>query len=110
MSFLDRLEKRVLLAGGPDHVVVVIEENHSHSEIIGNPDAPYTNWLAENGLSLADAHGLTHPSQPNYIGLFSGSTQGVVDNNGPYTFINVPNLGSQLFAAGKSFIGYAEGL
>jgi len=110
MFYLDRLENRLLLAAAPAHVVVVIEENHSNSEIIGNPDAPYTNSLAQNGLSFADAHGLTHPSQPNYLALFSGSTQGVIDNNGPLSFINVPNLGSQLFAAGKSFIGYAEGL
>ena len=40
-----------LLAAPPqyDHVVIVIEENHSFQDIIGNPNTPYMNWLAENG-------------------------------------------------------------
>ena len=40
---------RVPVANGvprPDHVVIVIEENHSYSEIIGSPAAPYINSLA----------------------------------------------------------------
>src|SRR3954469_7292872 len=109
MSFVDRLEKRVLLAA-PDHIVVVIEENRSNAEIIGSPEAPYINLLAQGGLTFTDAHGETHPSQPNYLMFFSGSNQGVIDNNGPHDFVGVPNLGGQLFKAGKSFIGFAEDL
>ena len=30
----------------PDHVVIVIEENHSYSEIIGSSAAPYISSLA----------------------------------------------------------------
>ena len=30
----------------PDHVVVLILENHASASIIGNPDAPYINALA----------------------------------------------------------------
>src|SRR5262249_18709660 len=42
---IEALEERVLLSGVPTpaHVVWVIEENHSFSEIIGNPSAPYIN-------------------------------------------------------------------
>jgi len=35
----------------PDHVVIVIEENHSYSEIIGPPSAAYINSLAGQALS-----------------------------------------------------------
>ena len=60
----------------PSHVVVVIEENHSYDQIIGNADAPFINKLAAEGALFTDAHAIRHPSQPNYLALFSGSTQG----------------------------------
>ena len=46
---LEELEPRCLLSGPPDHVVVVVEENHSLSEIIGSPAAAYINGLAQSG-------------------------------------------------------------
>ena len=62
--------------GLPAHVVVVIMENHSFSEIIGSPNAPYiNNTLAANGAVLTNHHAVEHPSQPNYLDLFSGSDQ-----------------------------------
>jgi len=38
-----------------DHVVVVIFENHSYGEIIGNPAAPTFNSLAANGANIVPA-------------------------------------------------------
>ena len=35
----------------PDHIVMVIEENHSYSQIIDSPDAPYINSLAARAQS-----------------------------------------------------------
>jgi phosphatidylinositol-3-phosphatase len=64
----------------PDHVLVVVMENKDPGEIIGNAAAPYLTGLARAGASFTDAHAETHPSQPNYLALFSGSTQGVTDN------------------------------
>jgi acid phosphatase len=68
------------------------------------------NSLAQQGALLTNSHGLFRPSQPNYLALFSGSNQGVTDNNGPRDLGNRANLGAQLIAAGRSFVGYAEGL
>jgi phosphatidylinositol-3-phosphatase len=93
----------------PDHVMVVIFENEDAGDVLGSGKAPYLDSLAGAGATFTDAHGLTHPSQPNYLGLFSGSMHGVDDNSCPHT-IDAPNLGSQLLAAGRSFVGYAEGL
>lgn len=93
----------------PAHVVIVIEENHSYAWIIGNPGAPYINSLAQQGASFTRSFGVTHPSQPNYLALFSGSTQGVIDDACDYTFAT-PNLGHDLIAAGLSFTGYSEDL
>src|SRR5215212_6979595 len=69
----------------PDHVVVVMEENHAYSEIIGAPAAPYINALAQEGALFTDSYGITHPSQPNYLDLFSGDNQGVIDSSCPLT-------------------------
>lgn len=92
-----------------DHIVVVVEENHGYSQIIGNPAAPFINSLASSGALMTNSFGITHPSQPNYLHLFSGSDQGVTDNSTPHTF-NTANLGSVLAAAGRTFAGYSESL
>lgn len=94
-----------------DHVVVVIFENKRYGEIIGSSDAPYINQLANAGASLTGMKALTHPSQPNYFNLFSGSTQGIT-GDGCYTpqSMSAPNLGQELIAAGKSFATYNEDL
>lgn len=57
----------------PDHVVMVIEENKAFSQVMGNPSAPYIQSLAAAGAVFTDSHGLSHPRQPNYLQLFSGS-------------------------------------
>ena len=93
----------------PDHIVMVIEENHSFSQIIDSPDAPYINRLAAQGAVFTQSFGVTHPSQPNYLALFSGSTQGITDNSCPHIF-TTPNLGHALLAAGMTFAGYSEDL
>jgi hypothetical protein len=50
----------------PSHVVVVIEENHSYSEIMGSSQAPYINTLASEGALFTHSYGVAHPSEPNY--------------------------------------------
>ena len=91
----------------PDHIVVVVEENHGYLQIIGNPDAAYINFLATTGTLFTNYHGVSHPSEPNYFALFSGSTQGVT-GDGIYFFPNTPTLAGELQQAGYSFVGYAE--
>ncbi|MEV7026015.1 alkaline phosphatase family protein [Kitasatospora sp. NPDC093558] len=94
----------------PDHVVVVVEENKSFSDVIGNTsDAPFINALAAQGASFTQSFAVAHPSQPNYLALFSGSVQGVTDDACPKSF-DAPNLGSALLAAGLTFTGYSEDL
>jgi acid phosphatase len=90
----------------PDHVVVVILENHSFSQIIMPSRAPYICDLAANGALFVNAFGVSHPSAPNYFALFSGSTPGVSDDEDH--MFTAPNLAEALLAAGKSFIGYVE--
>jgi hypothetical protein len=93
----------------PDHVIVVIIENKSFSDVIGNSMAPYINSLAKQGAVLTNSSGVTHPSMPNYMALFAGATL-VSGNQCSARFKNKPNLGSELIAAGFTFTGYAEAL
>lgn len=94
-----------------DHVVVVVMENHSYADIIGNTaDAPYINALAAGGANFTNSFAIEHPSEPNYLDLFSGSNQGITDDSCPHTFSNLANLGRQLIDAGFTFVGYSEDL
>ena len=93
----------------PAHTVVVVMENHSYADIVGDPAAPFINELARRGALFTHSYAITHPSEPNYLALFSGSTQGIADDGCPYRF-TAPNLAADLIKAGKSFTGYAEDL
>ena len=96
-----------------DHVVIVILENHDYSQIIGSAAAPYINALVDDPYAalFTQSVGLTHPSQPNYLHLYSGSNQGVTNDNLPANLpFTTPNLGAALLEAGRTFVGYSEGL
>ena len=94
----------------PDHVVVVIEENRGYSQIMDKLHSDsYIHALAKRGMLFTQSYGVSHPSQPNYLALFSGSTQGVRGNACPNTF-DTGNLASALLDAGLSFASFAESL
>ncbi|WP_433888982.1 alkaline phosphatase family protein [Streptomyces sp. CA-111067] len=95
----------------PDHTIVVVMENHAYSQVIGSSSAPYINSLKTGGANLTQSHAITHPSQPNYYALFSGSTQGVTsDACVTPGFSKAANLGSEVVAAGKTWGSYNETL
>jgi acid phosphatase len=95
------------VAPRPDHVVVVMLENKDEGDVLR--EGPYLASLAASGATLTDMHAETHPSQPNYLALFSGDTQGVDDDRCPLTFDGA-NLASELADAGYTFVGYSEDL
>ncbi|HRH65280.1 MAG TPA: alkaline phosphatase family protein, partial [Bacteroidia bacterium] len=113
LIFLLHFGKSTAYIPVPDHVVVVVFENHAYQQIVGSSAAPYINSLLSDPKCalFTQSYGLSHPSQPNYLQLFSGSNQGITDNNVPdfIPFTN-PNLGASLITAGRSFTGYSEGL
>ncbi|MFI5264098.1 MAG: alkaline phosphatase family protein [Candidatus Kapaibacterium sp.] len=97
----------------PDHIVMLIMENHGYDQIIGSPAAPHINALANdnNSALFTQSFAIEHPSQPNYLDLFAGCNQGVTDDakptDIPYT---TDNLGKELIDAGRTFATYSEGL
>jgi len=56
----------------PPHVMIVLMENNSYEAIVGNSQLPYINSLVSQYGSVSTTD-LSHPSQPNYLGLMSGS-------------------------------------
>src|SRR5437762_2641528 len=108
---LETLEERLAPSVTPDHVVLVIEENHGYSEIIGSSQAPYINSLAAQGALMTNSFAITHPSEPNYLDLFSGSNQGItrdgVDTPGS---LSSANLGQEFLAKGLTWGAYIEGI
>jgi hypothetical protein len=80
----------------PKHIFVIMMENHGFPEIIGNTaDAPFINQLATHANVATNYFGVTHPSLPNYLSLFSGSFQGIWDDC---------KAGGDVFCAPEEFI------
>jgi phospholipase C len=91
------------------HVWVVMMENTSEESLIGNlTSAPFVNQLASQYGFASQYFGVTHPSQPNYIAITSGSTNGIADDN-DHT-IDVPNIVDQLEAHGMTWRDYQQSL
>jgi hypothetical protein len=92
-----------------EHVIVVVMENKAYAQASA---PPYTASLMASGSSFSSFYAYTHPSQPNYLMLWSGSTQGVTNDacpaaGSPYAS---DNLGQACEAAGKTWRTYAEDL
>jgi hypothetical protein len=90
-----------------DHVYVIVLENREYSDIVGSTSAPFLNSLVAADGASASFYAERHPSEPNYIALTSGGTQGVTDD-GSYN-LSVDNLFAQVSAAGRSWHVYAQG-
>jgi hypothetical protein len=68
----------------PAHVVIVLEENESPQLLATK--APYIAALERHGANFTNAFAETHPSEPNYLALFSGSTHGVTTDACPVSY------------------------
>ena len=98
---------------GPPHIMVIMMENESQNELIGNADAPSTNALAQQYGLATQSYALAHPSLPNYLELLSGSNFGVTSDDPPSS-VNIPpsaqTLVNELESAGVSWRAYIEGM
>jgi phosphatidylinositol-3-phosphatase len=88
-------------------MMLVIFENRNRGEVIGNHEWPYLNELASRYGDTTAWSGVSHPSEPNYLALISGSTQGVTGDpcEGSYS---AETVAGQLTKAGLGWRGYME--
>jgi hypothetical protein len=93
------------------HVVWIWMENKNFSSVIGQPQAPYENALA-NGCGLAtNFHAITHPSPPNYLAATAGATLGVNDDKDPKSHqLSADSIFGQLDSAGLTWRAYEESM
>ena len=66
-----------------DHVFVIMMENHSYSQIVKNPNAPFANQYAQSANSATNYFAIGHPSSTNYLEIVGGSNFGVRSDNAP---------------------------
>jgi len=68
-----------------DHAFVIMMENHSYGQIVGNPTMPFINGLiATKQVNLATNYfAVGHPSLTNYLEIVGGSNFGVRSDNSP---------------------------
>jgi phosphatidylinositol-3-phosphatase len=75
---------------------LIVMENYSTDQIIGNSAAPFINGLRKRGAYFSNAHGMAHPSLPNYLVLFSGKDFGIRDDRCPPQSFSGPTLANQV--------------
>ena len=83
-------------AGMPhlDHVWVIMMENHGYSQVVGNPNLPFTNSMMGLANIATNYFAIAHPSLTNYLEVVGGSNFGVHSDNYPdwHNFYCTPNL------------------
>lgn len=90
-----------------DHIVIIIFENKEYGTVIGNPDMPHFNQLANDYTLLTDFYAITHPSLPNYIALIGGDTLGINSDCGQ-CYVNAQSLPDLIEASGRTWKTYQE--
>ncbi|AZI42494.1 hypothetical protein EHF33_06800 [Deinococcus psychrotolerans] len=96
-------------ASNSPHIFLLILENHSYGQVIGNPNLPTLNALAKRGALARNYTGVTHPSLPNYVALIAGSTMNMVGDDPAQSFVGA-TLASQLADQRLTWKGYMQGL
>ncbi len=68
---------------GLDHVWVIMMENHAYGQIVGNPNAPFTNGYMKRANAATNYFAIAHPSLTNYLEVVGGSNFGILNDNSP---------------------------
>jgi hypothetical protein len=92
-----------------NRVAVLVLENRSYEQIIGNPSAPYLNSLAWHGAVETNYFAITHPSLPNYLALTTGGHKHV-NADCASCRSSGRSLANQFEAAGISWRAYFESI
>ncbi len=105
-----------------DHIVVILMENHGIDSVYNcGTDCSYMTSLADSYSLALHYTAIDHPSEPNYLALFSGTTNGGGNagssNSSPdcspsssCTGGSTPNLVDRLEAKGLTWSAYAADL
>ena len=92
-----------------DRVFIIVLENHSQQSVIGDPNAPYITSLANTYGQATNYYGVTHPSEPNYIAMTSGSNW-FTNNDNPANRFDHTNIVDDLQAAHIPWAAYMQAM
>ncbi|HVI07609.1 MAG TPA: alkaline phosphatase family protein [Candidatus Binatia bacterium] len=94
------------------HVFIVVEENHSYSDVIGNSSMPYLNGIVAANALATQYYADAHPSLPNYFMLTVGAGTSITGAEGDSWdgVVAQDNVVRALTNAGKTWKSYAEAL
>jgi phosphatidylinositol-3-phosphatase len=94
-----------------DHIFLIVMENHSYAEIIGNTaQAPFINQLARRYGLASNYFAVSHPSLPNYLALVGGDTFGITTDC-TTCFVSAPNLPADRVAPmGRTWRAYMDAM
>ncbi|HEX9240035.1 MAG TPA: PKD domain-containing protein [Candidatus Bathyarchaeia archaeon] len=99
------------------YIVTILMENNGLCDVTSSLvsgcgsasiPAPYTTSLAQSYGFNTHYTGVGHPSEPNYVALFGGSTFGYTADGYCCFQLNSPNLVDRLEAAGLTWKAFAE--
>lgn len=87
-----------------DNMFVIVLENQNYEDVMNQA---YFRYLSSRGRLLKNFHGLTHPSEPNYIGMISGSIKNTfLDTD--VTIKQRPTLVDKLEERNRTWTSYQE--
>ena len=66
-----------------DHVFLIMMENQTDTDILGNPSAPFINAYATIANRASNYFAVGHPSAPNYLEIIGGSNFGLPNDYWP---------------------------
>ena len=69
--------------GRLDHVFLIMMENQTNTDILGNPNTPFINSYAHVANQATNYFAVGHPSAPNYLEIVGGSNFGVSNDFWP---------------------------
>ena len=90
-------------------VVLVLLENH-WAPALNTTNAPFLMSLKANGTYFSNYTDVGEPSYPNYLGIASGSTQGMTSDAASAGQFSAPSIWGQLTQAGIHWRVAQEGM
>lgn len=94
-----------------DHVFTIMMENTNGGDVLADTTGmPYFHQLMAQGTTLANSHGVYHPSDENYLAIAGGDTYATgytywPDINDPHT-----NIADEIQAKGLTWKTYEQGM
>jgi len=89
-----------------DHIVIILMENHSYSEVYGT--GMYMTQLADQNVNLTNYQYVDHPSEPNYLAIASGQTFNPPSGDDAYHVFDAVNVVDRLESVGLTWRAYSE--